>query len=254
MCPPMWAHCRHLANMIELVFPSVHWVHNSNGKSISSAVSAQLTEKVSILYNGQRFPPKLPLLMGRSGQHLTHNTLGPSKCTTKRHLDRFCRFSTDDRRESLYLTMGCPFPLKIAPSHRGIWTPSNTWFPGPTHFCTAYSRLSRESLYFTTRVKMQLMRLKQWLAVTDKPMQHAASRRTCCKQGGCSVWQAYDWAKLTTLCVKSHQCAATTPAFNVPHLHLAPPLGVIPIEFCQVFQQQKATVSGLSCGVVWSYV
>jgi len=25
--------------------------------------------------------------------------------------------------------MGRPFPLKIAPSHGGIWTPSNTWFP-----------------------------------------------------------------------------------------------------------------------------
>ena len=29
--------------------------------------------------------------------------------------------------------MGRPFPpLKIAPSHGGIWTPSNTWFPGLT--------------------------------------------------------------------------------------------------------------------------
>jgi len=25
-----------------------------------------------------------------------------------------------------------PFPFKIAPSHGGIWTPSNTWFFGPT--------------------------------------------------------------------------------------------------------------------------
>jgi len=24
MCPPMWAHWRHLANMIELVLPSAH--------------------------------------------------------------------------------------------------------------------------------------------------------------------------------------------------------------------------------------
>jgi len=27
--------------------------------------------------------------------------------------------------------MGCPFPLKIALSYEGIWTLSNTWFPGP---------------------------------------------------------------------------------------------------------------------------
>ena len=38
------------------------------------------------------------------------------------------------------MTAGCPytlqwgplFPLKIAPSHGGMWTPSNTWFLGPT--------------------------------------------------------------------------------------------------------------------------
>jgi len=42
-------------------------------------------------------------------------------------------FCTDDRRVSLYFTMGRPFsPLKIAPSHEGSGPPSNTWFPGPT--------------------------------------------------------------------------------------------------------------------------
>ena len=33
---------------------------------------------------------------------------------------------------SLYFTMGRPFPLKIVYSHGVIWTPSNTWFLGPT--------------------------------------------------------------------------------------------------------------------------
>jgi len=28
--------------------------------------------------------------------------------------------------------MGRRFPRKIDPFHGGIWTPSNTWFPGPT--------------------------------------------------------------------------------------------------------------------------
>jgi len=50
----------------------------------------------------------------------------------KRHLDRFSRFSTDDRRVSLYFTIGRPFPLKIAHSHGDLEPPSNTWFPGPT--------------------------------------------------------------------------------------------------------------------------
>jgi len=31
------------------------------------------------------------------------------------------------------LYSGTPLrPLKIAPSHGGIWTPFNVWFPGPT--------------------------------------------------------------------------------------------------------------------------
>jgi len=39
---------------------------------------------------------------------------------------------------------------------------------------------------------------------------------------------------LTTLRVGSRQFSDTATAFNVPHLHLAPPLGVIQFEFCQI--------------------
>ena len=71
--------------------------------------------------------------MGDLNPHLTHNSLGLSNPQPKEHLDRFCRFCADDRRVSLYFTMGRPFlPLKIAPSHGGSGPPSNTWFPGPT--------------------------------------------------------------------------------------------------------------------------
>jgi len=49
----------------------------------------------------------------------------------KRHLDRFSRFCTDDRRVSLY--NGTPLsPIKIAPFHGGSGPPSNTRFSGPT--------------------------------------------------------------------------------------------------------------------------
>jgi len=52
---------------------------------------------------------------------------------TKWHPYQFSRLCTDDRRVSPYFTMGRPFsPQKFAPSHEGIWTPSNTYFPGPT--------------------------------------------------------------------------------------------------------------------------
>jgi len=43
MCPTVWAHWLHLANMTELVLPLAHASLQPNGKSISSAVSAQLT-------------------------------------------------------------------------------------------------------------------------------------------------------------------------------------------------------------------
>ena len=38
--------------------------------------------------------------------------------------------------------------------------------------------------------------------------------------------------------------------FDLPHLHLAPPLGVTPFEFGKNFWRQKTRVPGLSCGVV----
>jgi len=39
--------------------------------------------------------------------------------------------------------------------------------------------------------------------------------------------------------------------FDPPHLHLAPPHGVIPVEFHGDLWQQKTRVPGLSCGVVY---
>jgi len=51
----------------------------------------------------------------------------------KRHLHRFSRFCTDDRRVSLYFTMGRTFPRSRLPLPMGGCGPqSNTWFPGPT--------------------------------------------------------------------------------------------------------------------------
>ena len=53
----------------------------------------------------------------------------------KRHPYLFSRLWTDDRRVSLYFTMGRPFSPqeKKLPLPMGISRPpSNTWFPGPT--------------------------------------------------------------------------------------------------------------------------
>ena len=144
MCPPMRAPWHHLANTIELMlssdhpspgmsFPLViapshrgsvlHLIHASLGppESITQTASQSLQpflhsswQKVPILYN-ERPSPKLPLSMEGSGP--------PSKCIItwthprpqpKRHLDRFSRFCTDDRRVSLYFTVGCPSPSKLS--------------------------------------------------------------------------------------------------------------------------------------------
>ena len=109
---------RHLANTIELVFPSAHASHNPNGKSIDSAVFAQLTAESPYTLQWAPLSPKLPLSMG-IWAHLIipWSSLSPQP---KRH-HRFSRFCTGDRRVSLYFTMGRPFPLpfKIAPTNRG---------------------------------------------------------------------------------------------------------------------------------------
>jgi len=53
--------------------------------------------------------------MGDLDTHLKHDFLGPCSPQPKRHLDRFSRLCTDDRRVSLYFTMGRPFPSQNCP-------------------------------------------------------------------------------------------------------------------------------------------
>jgi len=65
----------------------------------------------------------------------------------KRHLDRFSRFCTDDRRVALYFTMGRPFPHQNCPFPWGSGSPSNTWFLGLTRVLNPNVI---PSLYFTT--------------------------------------------------------------------------------------------------------
>jgi len=49
--------------------------------------------------------------------------------------------------------------------------------------------------------------------------------------------------------IESSKFSATSPAFNLPHLHLARPLGMTRFEFCRDFRHQKTRVPGLSYGV-----
>jgi len=115
---------------------------------------------------GRHFPSKLPLPMGDLEPHLTHDSLGPSEPTTQTTFWSVQPFCTDDRRVSLYFTMGRPFPLKIAPSHGGSWPPSNTWFPGPTRVLDSNGILIGSAVF------------AELTSVTDRQTDHATQSVT----------------------------------------------------------------------------
>ena len=65
--------------------------------------------------------------------HLTHDSLGPSKPTTQTASRSFQPFLHRSPPSFPILYNGTPLSLEIAPSHSWeTWTPSNTWFLGPT--------------------------------------------------------------------------------------------------------------------------
>jgi len=127
------------------------WVHNPNDKWIGSAGFAQLTaESPNTLQRAPLSPKIAPSHGGGSGPHLTCDPWAHLSPQSKRRLYQFSRFCTDDRRVSLYFTMGWPFPSKIAPlmghldSHpiHGSLSPpesSTKWHLDLfSHFCKAH--------------------------------------------------------------------------------------------------------------------
>ena len=80
---------------------------------------------------------------------------------TKQHLYRFSRFCTDDRKVSLYFATGRPFPIHNCPFPWEIWTPSNTWFPGPTRVLNPNG------------ISIGSVVLAELISVTDRPTDHA---------------------------------------------------------------------------------
>jgi len=130
-CPLVRTRWHHLANTIELVFPSAHLSPQPKRQVDRLSRFAQLTAESPYTLQWASLSPKLPLSIGESGPHLMSDSLAPSEPQPKWHLDGFSRFCTDDRRLSLYFTMGRPFSHKITPSHGGgSGSPSNTWFLG----------------------------------------------------------------------------------------------------------------------------
>jgi len=110
-------------------------------------------------------PKKLPLPMGDL-THLTHDSLGPSEPQT--HLDRSSRFCADDRRVSYTLQWFASFSPQNCPLPWGIWTPSNTWFLGPTRIINA-NHISIDSAVFAWLASVSD---RQTDRPTDRPTDH----------------------------------------------------------------------------------
>jgi len=95
--------------------------------------------------------------------------LGPTPSPyPKRHLERFSRFCTTHGRESLYFTMGCPFPLKIAPTHGGS---------GPHLIHTFWGHPSRctNGLAVFVELMMMIDPRRDWQ--TDRPRYSVCNNR-----------------------------------------------------------------------------
>jgi len=92
-----------------------------------------LLQKEPILYNGRPYPPELPLPMGGSGPPCNTSCFRPMRAYNPNSISISSAIFAQMTAECIYcLQWFACFPLKIAPSHVGIWTSCNTWFIGPT--------------------------------------------------------------------------------------------------------------------------
>jgi len=92
-----------------------------------------LWQKVPILYIGHPYPPELPLPMGDLNLPCNTWCFRPMRVHNPNGTSIGSAIFAQVAAECLYTLQwfGC-FPLKIAPSHVGIWTSCNTWFIEPT--------------------------------------------------------------------------------------------------------------------------
>jgi len=84
VCPPMRAHWRHLANAIELVLPSAHPNPQPNGKSIDSAVFAQMTAECPYTLQWDAPSPlKIAYFRGICGPHQILGSFAPPESSAQ---------------------------------------------------------------------------------------------------------------------------------------------------------------------------
>jgi len=125
-CPFSWG----IWTLSNLWFLGPVLVHNPNGIIIGSAVFTQVTAECHYTLQWAPIYHKLPLAMGASGPHLIHGSLGQPESSTQTVYRCVQPFLHSWPQSVPILYHGTP--LKIASSHGGIWTPSNTWSLSPT--------------------------------------------------------------------------------------------------------------------------
>jgi len=130
MCPPMREHWCHLANTIELVLPLAHQSLQPKPQIDRWAIFAQIMAESP--YTLQWAPLSSKIALSHGDLNLTHDSFGPSEYTAQTASRSVQPFLHRWPQSVPILYNGTPLPPKSAPSHGGIWTPSNTWFPEPT--------------------------------------------------------------------------------------------------------------------------
>jgi len=141
-CPPMRAHWLHLANTIELVHPSAH--SSPQPKRQMDRFSRFCTAygtKCLYFTMGAPILQNCPFPPGIWTSHVTR-CFGPMRAHNQNGTSISSAVFAQMTAECPYtLQWFACFPLKIVPSHVGIWTSCNTWFIGPTRVWKANGNL-----------------------------------------------------------------------------------------------------------------
>jgi len=122
MCPPMRAHCRHLANTIELMRPSARSSPQHKRQIYRFSRFCTTHGRKSHTLQWAPLSPNIAPLHGDLGPHLTHDFLDPSEPTIQTHLDRFIRFFAQMTAGVPILNNGSPLSPSKLPLPMGIST------------------------------------------------------------------------------------------------------------------------------------
>ena len=132
MCLPIWAHWRHLTNTLELVLPLANPSPQSKLQIDQFACSCTARGRKSLYLQWALLAPKLPFPMRVSGPHLIYGSSGPPE-SSNQTASRSVLPTLHRRPQHVpILYNSTPFPTQNCLFPSGIWTRSNTWFPGPT--------------------------------------------------------------------------------------------------------------------------